>query len=92
MKKCWFTKKSWFTLKNITYDRENRRLEGTCVAGTYLGEMIVYLPKKVDDTKLCDGTAADGMTVRVLGGPGMTMSLPPQLMGCKKVKVMEQER
>ena len=73
----------WFTLEKVTYDRENRRIEGNCIEGTYLGEMVVYLPDRADDTEL-----KDGLTVRVLGGPGMTMSLPPQLMGCERVEII----
>ena len=76
--------KLWFTLENITYDKSEKRLEGNCIEGTYPGEMVVYLPDEVDDTGLCSG-----ITVRVLGGPGMTMSLPPQLMGCEKVEIVK---
>ncbi len=76
--------KLWFTLENITYDREERRLEGTCIEGTYLGLMAVYLPPEADDTAL-----EEGITVRVLAGPGMTMSLPPQLMRFERFELVE---
>ncbi len=74
----------WFTLEHITYDRDERRLEGNCVNGTYLGQMAVYIPEEVDDTPL-----TDGITVRVLAGPGMTMSLPPQLMRFERFEIAE---
>ncbi|MBP3399005.1 MAG: hypothetical protein J6K75_04530 [Erysipelotrichaceae bacterium] len=73
----------WFTLENITYNEELHMISGECTEGTYLGEMEVYLPNHIDATNL-----KDGLTVKVQGGPGMTMSLPPQLMNCTKIEIV----
>lgn len=75
--------KQWFTLENIRYDSTSRTLSGECVEGSYLGEMIVVLPFFVSDAKL-----EDGQTVRVKGGPAMTMSLPPQLTGVSRLEIL----
>ena len=50
----------------------------------YEGEIEVYLPDGIDTSKL-----KDGQNVQVLAGPGMTMSLPPQLMNCQEIKIIE---
>ncbi len=77
----------WFVFQNITYDAEERCLTGNCLTGPYLGEMEAYVPDDVVLPPLCEGD-----TVRILGGPGMTMSIPPQLMGvCKVERVDEAE-
>ena len=73
----------WFTLEKIEYNEELHMISGTCIEGTYLGEMEVYLPHHIDASSL-----QNGMTIKVLGGPGMTMSLPPQLMNCTKIEVI----
>jgi hypothetical protein len=76
--------KLWFTLENITYDKVTRRLEGSSTEGVYLGLMAAYLPDELDDSAV-----EEGLTVRILAGPGMTMSLPPQLMGVEKIEVLK---
>ena len=76
--------KLWFTLENITYDKPTRRLEGNSTDGVYLGLMAAYLPEEIDDSAL-----TQGITVRILAGPGMTMSLPPQLMGVTMIEVLK---
>ena len=72
----------WFTLEDITYNEELNMISGNCIEGTYEGLMEVYLPESMDVSNL-----QDGQTVKVLGGPGMTMSLPPQLMNCTKIEI-----
>lgn len=78
------TDQDWFTLQDITYDKELNKISGNSITEPYLGEMEVYLPDDMDTSQL-----KDGQTVEVLGGPGMTMSLPPQLMNCTKIKIVE---
>ncbi len=73
----------WFTLTNIEVNEELRRISGECTEGTYLGEMEVYLPQSIDLSEL-----KDGMSVKVLGGPGMTLSLPAQLMNCTQIEIL----
>lgn len=73
----------WFTLENISYDESERIIEGNCTEGTYTGDMVIYLPDEVSDTNL-----KDGQTIKVQGGPGMTMSIPPQLMNCTKIEIV----
>lgn len=73
----------WYTLENITYDATENRITGTS-STIYVGEMVVYLPDSIDTSKL-----EDGQTVKVLGGPGMTMSLPPQLMNCTEIEIIK---
>ena len=75
-------KQLWFTLEDITYNEELHMISGNCIKGTYEGLMEVYLPEQLDVSLL-----HDGQTVKVLGGPGMTMSLPPQLMKCTKIEI-----
>ena len=75
-------KQLWFTLEDITYNEELHMISGNCIEGTYEGLMEVYLPEQLDSSFL-----QDGQTVKVLGGPGMTMSLPPQLMNCTKIEI-----
>ncbi|MBR5207328.1 MAG: hypothetical protein IKV65_02385 [Erysipelotrichaceae bacterium] len=77
-------KQLWFTLEDITYNEELHMISGNCIEGTYEGLMEVYLPENLDASQL-----QDGQTVKVLGGPGMTMSLPPQLMNCTKFEIQK---
>ncbi|MBR5290454.1 MAG: hypothetical protein IKU28_05625 [Erysipelotrichaceae bacterium] len=79
-------KQLWFTLENIDYNEELNMISGMCVEGTYEGLMEVYLPEGMDVSSL-----KDGQTVKVLGGPGMTMSLPPQLMHCTKIRIQNEK-
>ena len=72
----------WFTLQNIQIDMENRQIIGECIDGPYLGEMIVPVSESFDLS-----TLTNEMTLLVQGGPAMTMSLPPQLMTVKKIKI-----
>ena len=46
--------------------------------------MEVYLPDSCDLSCM-----KEGMDVKVLGGPGMSMSLPPQLMNCTKIEIIK---
>lgn len=71
----------WFTLKNIQIDTENRQIIGDCIEGPYLGELIIPVSDTFDLS-----TLVEGMTIKVQGGPAMTMSLPPHLMNIKKIK------
>lgn len=73
----------WFTIENITFDQENNKISGTSTY-PYEGEIEVYLPDTIDTSKL-----KNGLDVQVLAGPGMTMSLPPQLMNCQEIKIIE---
>lgn len=73
----------WYTIENITFDQENKKISGTSKS-PYEGEIEVYLPDTIDTSKL-----KDGQNVQVLAGPGMTMSLPPQLMNCQEIKIIE---
>lgn len=73
----------WYTIENITFDQENNKISGTSTS-PYEGEIEVYLPDGIDTSKL-----KDGQNVQVLAGPGMTMSLPPQLMNCQEIKIIE---
>lgn len=75
-------KQQWFTLENIEVNHELHMISGTCTEGPYLGEMEVYLPESIDLSSV-----TDGMSAQVLGGPGMSLSLPPQLMNCTKLKI-----
>ena len=75
-------KQLWFTLKDIEYNEELNMISGQCIKGTYEGLMEVYLPEGMDVSNI-----KDGQTIEVLGGPGMTMSLPPQLMNCTKIRI-----
>lgn len=77
------TVQTWFTLENISINEELRFISGTCIDGPYLGEMEIYLPDSYDIS-----TLKPGMNIKVLGGPGMTMSLPPQLMNCTKIEII----
>lgn len=74
----------WFTLKDIEFNEELHLISGECIEGTYLGHMEVYLPESMDVSSI-----ENGQTIKVLGGPGMTMSLPPQLMNCTKIQIQE---
>lgn len=74
----------WFTLENITFDTEERKITGNSTE-IYEGEMEVYLPDDIDASSL-----QEGQTVKVYGGPGMTMSLPPQLMHVSKIKIVSE--
>ncbi len=80
---AFYNEQTWFTLENITYDAKERKISGNCIEGAYLGEMEIYLPDTTDAAGL-----KDGIKIRVLGGPGMTMSLPPQLMGVSKIEIL----
>lgn len=73
----------WYTIENITFDQENNKISGISIS-SYKGEVEVYLPDDIDTSKL-----KDGQNVKVLAGPGMTMSLPPQLMNCQEIKIIE---
>lgn len=84
MNKPKVTGQEWFRLENITYDKDANKISGNNVKGAYLGEMEAYLPDTIDTSKL-----EDGQTIEVLGGPGMTMSIPPQLMGVTEIKIVE---
>lgn len=77
-------KKTKFIIENITYDQNLRKISGNCIKGPYLGEVEIYLPPFVSDDNL-----QDSITIAAYCGPGMTMSLPPQLMGCTKIEVVE---
>ena len=77
-------KQQWFTLENIKVNHELHLIKGTCTKGAYLGEMEVYLPDSCDLSCM-----KEGMDVKVLGGPGMSMSLPPQLMNCTKIEIIK---
>lgn len=77
-------KKTKFIIENITYDHELHKISGNCIEGPYLGEVEIYLPPFVSDDNL-----QDSITIAAYCGPGMTMSLPPQLMGCIKIEVVE---
>lgn len=74
---------SWFTLENIQINVEERIIEGNCIEGNYLGEMVIIVPKTIDINQF-----EAGMTIKVKGGPAMTMSLPPQLISTKKIKIV----
>lgn len=75
---------SWFTLENIEINYEERRIEGNCIEGNYLGEMVIIVPPSINIQQF-----EPGMTIQVKGGPAMTMSLPPQLMSTKKIKIIQ---
>lgn len=75
---------SWFTLENIQINAEERRIEGNCIDGNYSGEMVIIVPKSININQF-----ENGMTIKVKGGPAMTMSLPPQLMSTKKIKIIK---
>lgn len=79
-------KQLWFTLKDIEYNEELNMISGQCIKGTYEGLMEVYLPEGMDVSNI-----KDGQTLEVLGGPGMTMSLPPQLMNCTKIRIQNEK-
>lgn len=76
--------KRWFTLENITYDKELNMIEGYCTDDIYTGDMQVYLPDSINTSQL-----KNNQTVQVYGGPGMTMSIPPQLMNCTKIEILD---
>ncbi len=78
------TAQLWFTLVNIEVNEELHMISGECIEGTYKGEMDVYLPESI-----VLSTLKDGMSVKVLGGPGMTLSLPAQLMNCTKIEILD---
>lgn len=78
------TEQLWFTLQDIEYNEELHMISGECIEGTYHGLMEVYLPEDMDAASI-----KNGQTIKVLGGPGMTMSLPPQLMNCTKIQIQE---
>lgn len=80
------TEQLWFTLEHILVNEELRMISGECTEGSYLGEMEVYPIDSVDLSFL-----ENGMSIRVLGGPGMTLSLPPQLMNCTKIEILKQK-
>ena len=75
--------KVWYTIENITYDIELHKISGMCT-GPYLGEVEIYLPDFIDGSIL-----VDGCNIKALCGPGMTMSLPPQIMGCEVIEIIE---
>lgn len=77
------TDQEWYTIENITFNQENNKISGISIS-SYKGEVEVYLPDDIDTSKL-----KDGQNVQVLAGPGMTMSLPPQLMNCQEIKIIE---
>lgn len=76
--------KMWYTIEDITYDKELHKISGMCVDGPYIGEVEIYLPNFIDGSIL-----VDGCDVKALCGPGMTMSLPPQIMGCEAVEIID---
>ena len=79
-----YENKEWFLIENIEYDEIQRKISGNCIEGPYLGEVEIYLPPFTDASGL-----KDGVHIKALCGPGMTMSLPPQLMGCTKIVIIE---
>lgn len=81
------TSQSWYTIENIVIGQENgdAYLQGNCEDGPYIGEVVVFFS---DD--LSPEGMQDGDTVRVLAGPGMTRSLPAQLMGCSKIEIIKE--
>lgn len=76
--------KRWFTLENIIYDTELNMIEGYCIDKVYTGDMQVYLPDNMDTSHI-----KNHQTIQVYGGPGMTMSIPAQLMNCTKIKILD---
>lgn len=77
------SQQNWLTLDQIEINEELHMIRGNCIEGAVLGEMEVYLSEHIDISHL-----KDGMRIRVLGGPGMTLSLPPQLMNCTKIEII----
>ena len=76
--------KVWYTIENITYDKDSNKISGNCIDGVYLGVVEIYLPPNIDTDAL-----EDGMSIKALCGMGMTMSLPPQIMGCSEILIVE---
>ena len=76
--------KVWYIIENITYDKELHKISGMCTDSPYLGEVEIYLPDFIDGSIL-----VDGCNIKALCGPGMTMSLPPQIMGCEAIEIIE---
>ena len=79
------TTQLWFTLVNIQVNEELHMISGECIEGTYTGEMNVYLPESIELS-----TLKNGMSVKVLGGPGITLSLPAQLMNCTNIEILHE--
>lgn len=76
--------KQYFTITSIIYDRELHKISGMCIDGPYIGEVEIYLPEYIDGNILKEASC-----VKALCGPGMTMSLPPQLMGCEAIEIID---
>ena len=76
--------KEWFLIDNIVYDQIANKISGKCIYGPYYGEVEIYLQPFICTKKL-----QSGLTIRALCGPGMTMSLPPQLMGCEQIQIIK---
>lgn len=77
------TKQVWYTLEDIKVDVSENRIEGTAVEG-FEGDLVVVLPdeESIDFLK-------NGQTVRVKGSEGFTMSVPPQLVECTDIEVVD---
>lgn len=74
----------WYEIQDITFDQKDRKISGTCITH-YKGEIEVYLPDTIDTSSL-----KNGQDIKALAGPGMTMSLPPQLMNCTKIEILDE--
>lgn len=73
-----------YVLENVEYDEINHKISGIAIEGPYEGNVEIYLPETLEMP-----TFEEKDKIRAYCGEGMTMSLPPQLMGCVYVEIVE---